>query len=94
MITRRKSGERSGGRVRLLAALLASVFLISALTLGASAAGVSFPEGSVPTEVYLDGELVLAGVRRKSSPILVSLAWIAFISKSPIRKYFFHSTTI
>ena len=61
LITTKKTRGKRGGGKRLLAALFASVFLISALSLGVSAAAVEYPAGSVPTEVYLDGRLVLAG---------------------------------
>ena len=61
LITTKKTREKRSGTRRLFAALFAAVFLLSALAVSASAASVEYPTGSVPTEVYLDGELILAG---------------------------------
>lgn len=62
MITNKTMKERRGsGARRLLAVFLSSVFLISALAIGASASSVAYPKGSVPTDVYLDGAIVLDG---------------------------------
>lgn len=56
-----KNNYRSGGSLRLLTVLLAWVLLIGGMTVGVGAAEVTFPEGAVPTEVYLEGREVLDG---------------------------------
>ncbi len=61
MITSKKTRGRKGGGRRLLAALFAAVFIMSATVLSVGAASVAYPPDSVPTDVYLDGEIVLDG---------------------------------
>ncbi len=77
MITSKQ--KEKGGRTarRLLAAFFAAVFLVSALALSVGAAEPEHPADSVPTEVYLDGKLILEG----DSVIWNSITYV------PLRKF-------
>lgn len=62
---------------RLTAALIACVLLIGGMTVGAFAAEVQYPAGSVPTKVYVEGEEVLNG----ECVIIDSITYV------PLRKF-------